>query len=83
MATAKSEDAMTKAKRNAKRGHRIAMEIIVDAYGPEEQAMYAFSSEGKTCVEGGYGILGCRPTRRGVVSGNHIRHSSGRRSRPQ
>ncbi|OHB67344.1 MAG: calcium-binding protein [Planctomycetes bacterium RBG_13_60_9] len=30
---------MGKAERNAKREHRIAMEIIVDAYGPEEQAM--------------------------------------------
>lgn len=30
---------MAKAKKNAERENRIAMEIIVDAYGPEEQAM--------------------------------------------
>jgi len=30
---------MTKAKNNSKRENRIAMEIIVDANGPEEQAM--------------------------------------------
>jgi hypothetical protein len=30
---------MAKAKKNAKRENRIVMEIIVDAYGPEEQAM--------------------------------------------
>jgi hypothetical protein len=33
------ETRMPEAKRNAKREHRIAMEIIVDANGPEEQAM--------------------------------------------
>lgn len=30
---------MTKAKKNPERENRIVMEIIVDAYGPEEQAM--------------------------------------------
>jgi hypothetical protein len=35
----KGEDSMAKAKRNAQREQRIEMEIIVDAYGPEEQAM--------------------------------------------
>jgi hypothetical protein len=30
---------MRRAKKDSKREHRIAMEIIVDAYGPEEQAM--------------------------------------------
>jgi hypothetical protein len=30
---------MARAKKNAARENRIAMEIIVDAYGPEEQAM--------------------------------------------
>lgn len=30
---------MAKTKRNEKREERITMEIIVDAYGPEEQAM--------------------------------------------
>lgn len=30
---------MPKTKKNAKREDRIAMEIIVDAYGPDEQAM--------------------------------------------
>lgn len=35
----KGEDSMAKAKRNAAREHRIEMEIIVDASGPEEQAM--------------------------------------------
>lgn len=30
---------MSKAKKNAERENRIEMEIIVDAYGPEEQAM--------------------------------------------
>jgi hypothetical protein len=35
----KSESYMPETKRNAKREHRIAMEIVVDAYGPEEQAM--------------------------------------------
>jgi hypothetical protein len=30
---------MAKAKKNAEREHRIAMEIIVDANGPEEQVM--------------------------------------------
>ncbi len=30
---------MAEGKKNAKREHRITMEIIVDAYGPEEQAM--------------------------------------------
>jgi len=35
----KGRNSMAKGKRNAKREHRIEMEIIVDAYGPEEQAM--------------------------------------------
>lgn len=30
---------MAKAKKNSKRENRISMEIIVDAYSPEEQAM--------------------------------------------
>ena len=30
---------MTKSNRNAEREERISMEIVVDAYGPEEQAM--------------------------------------------
>ena len=30
---------MTKPKRDAEREERITMEIVVDAYGPEEQAM--------------------------------------------
>ncbi len=30
---------MAEAKKNAQREHRITDEIIVDAYGPEEQAM--------------------------------------------
>ena len=30
---------MTKPKRDADREERISMEIVVDAYGPEEQAM--------------------------------------------
>ena len=30
---------MPQAKKNSKREHRITMEVIVDAYGPEEQAM--------------------------------------------
>ena len=30
---------MSKAKKNAERENRIEMEIIVDAFGPEEQAM--------------------------------------------
>jgi len=30
---------MPKAKKNSERENRIEMEIIVDAYGPEEQAM--------------------------------------------
>ena len=30
---------MTKTKKNAERENRIEMEIIVDAYGPEEQAV--------------------------------------------
>jgi hypothetical protein len=39
---------MTKAKRNAQREHRIEMEITVDAYGPEEQAMgWYYYLEGK------------------------------------
>ena len=35
----KGKNNMPKAKKNSKREKRIAMEIIVDAYGPEEQAM--------------------------------------------
>lgn len=39
---------MAKAKKNAEREHRIEMEIIVDAYGPEEQAMgWYYYLEGK------------------------------------
>jgi len=49
---------MAMAKENGEREHRIMEETIVDAYGPEEQAMYASPSEGKTCMEAGYGILG-------------------------
>jgi hypothetical protein len=49
---------MARAKKNTKREHRIAMEVAVDAYGPEEQAMYASPSEGKTGVEAEYAILG-------------------------
>jgi hypothetical protein len=30
---------MTKAKQDAEREERITMEVVVDAYGPEEQAM--------------------------------------------
>jgi hypothetical protein len=30
---------MSKAKKNPEREHRIEMEIVVDAYGPDEQAM--------------------------------------------
>lgn len=30
---------MSRAKENGEREHCIAMEIIVDAYGPEEQVM--------------------------------------------
>ena len=35
----KAKDSMPKAKKNSEREHRIEMEIIVDANGPEEQAM--------------------------------------------
>ena len=39
---------MTKAKKNAERERRIENEIIVDAYGPEEQAMgWYYYLEGK------------------------------------
>jgi len=39
---------MAKAKKNAERENRISMEIIVDAYGPEEQAMgWYYYLEGK------------------------------------
>jgi hypothetical protein len=49
---------MSKAKKNAERERRIEMEIVVDAYGPEEQAMgWYYYLEGKlqfpftaTCV---------------------------------
>ncbi len=42
---------MPKAKRDPKREHRIAMEAIVDAYGPEEQAMgWYYYLEGKLRV---------------------------------
>jgi len=37
--SSKTEDSMTKATKNSERENRIAEEIIVDAYGPEEQAM--------------------------------------------
>lgn len=33
------EDVMAKVERDAEREERITMEIVVDAYGPEEQAM--------------------------------------------
>ncbi len=35
----KAKNSMPQAKKNSKREHRITMEIIVDAYGLEEQAM--------------------------------------------
>jgi hypothetical protein len=35
----KSGDSMSKARKNAERERRIEMEIVVDAYGSEEQAM--------------------------------------------
>jgi len=35
----KAKNSMAKAKKNAERENRIEMEIIVDANGPEEQAM--------------------------------------------
>lgn len=35
----KAKNSMAKAKKNTERENRIAEEIIVDAYGPEEQAM--------------------------------------------
>ena len=39
---------MAKAKKNSERENRIAMEIIVDAYNPEEQAMgWYYYLEGK------------------------------------
>lgn len=39
---------MSKAKKDPKREDRITMEIIVDAYGPEEQAMgWYYHLEGK------------------------------------
>ena len=39
---------MAKAKKNSKRENRIAMEIVVDAYSPEEQAMgWYYYLEGK------------------------------------
>jgi hypothetical protein len=39
---------MPKAKKNSERENRIAMEIIVDAYSPEEQAMgWYYYIEGK------------------------------------
>jgi hypothetical protein len=49
---------MSKAKKNGERERRIEMEIVVDAYGPEEQAMgWYYYLEGKlrfpfaaTCV---------------------------------
>jgi len=52
------KNSMAKAKKNGKREYRIEMEIIVDAYGPEEQAMgWYYYLEGKlhfpftaTCV---------------------------------
>ncbi len=54
----KAKNSMAKAKKNAERENRIAEEIIVDAYGPEEQAMgWYYYLEGKlhfpfttTCV---------------------------------
>jgi hypothetical protein len=55
---AKGKNRMAKAKKHGAREHRIEMEIVVDAYGPEEQAMYASPSGGKTCVKAGYGISG-------------------------
>jgi hypothetical protein len=38
-ATAERIRVMAPVKRDEKREHRITMEIVVDAYGPEEQAM--------------------------------------------
>jgi len=55
---AKGRKSMASAKENAEREDRIAEEIIVDAYGAEERAMYVFGWEGNSCVEGGYGVLG-------------------------
>jgi len=54
----KAKNNMSKAKKNAERERRIENEIIVDAYGPEEQAMgWYYYLEGKlqfpftaTCV---------------------------------
>jgi len=41
---------MPKAKKNAERENRIAEEIIIDAYGPEEQAMgWYYYLEDKLC----------------------------------
>jgi hypothetical protein len=39
LAEKNQENSMAKKKKNAERENRIDMEIIVDAYGPEEQAM--------------------------------------------
>ena len=38
-AASKGRNRMAKAEKNAEREHRIAEEIIVDAYGPEEQSL--------------------------------------------
>jgi hypothetical protein len=58
-----NEDAMSKAKKNAEREHRIEMEIIVDANGPEEQAMeearyFGSSFASKTNQRGGLTLRG-------------------------
>ena len=55
---AKGENSMAKANENTEREHRIMEEIMVDAYAPKEQAVYASPSEGKTCIGVGCGILG-------------------------
>ena len=39
MESKRQKYSMAKAKKNTERENRIEMEIIVDAYGPEEQAM--------------------------------------------
>lgn len=55
---AKGKKCMAKAKENRERECHISMEVVVAAYGLEEQSMYASPSEDKTCVEGAYGISG-------------------------
>ena len=53
---------MAKAKENAEREHRIAMEIVVDADGPQEQATGETRPRGPS-VAGeawGHGGRGCK-----------------------